>query len=193
MTTIESRPLTPAAERLLTAAGELFYAYGITSVGVDRIADTAGTTKKTLYDRFGSKDGLITAYLQRRCDRWKQHCTEYLDRVAPEPGTERVLAVYDALEAWMVDNDRGCGFINAFAELAGTGHAGLAIIREEKAWMRELYIDLLTEAGVAGPQDRGLELALLHEGAIVQLTAGDEPAAMPAARRLAERLITSTL
>lgn len=191
MTTTAQPPLTPAAERLLAAAGELFYDHGITAVGVDRIADAAGTTKKTLYDRFGSKEGLITAYLQRRCDRWQDHCLSYLDRVAPNPGVDRVLAVFDALEAWMVKNTRGCGFINAFAELAGTGHSGLDVIRAEKAWLLELYVTLIRDAGVADPNTRGLELALLHEGAIVQLTAGDVPGAMAAARGLAERLITA--
>lgn len=191
MTTSPQRPLTPAAERLLAAAGELFYDHGITAVGVDRIADAAGTTKKTLYDRFGSKEGLITAYLQRRCDRWKDYCQSYLDRVEPDPGVDRVLTVFDALEAWMLTNTRGCGFINAFAELAGTGHSGLDVIRAEKAWLLELYIGLLRDAEVANPEARGLELALLHEGAIVQLTAGEVPTAMAAARSLAERLITT--
>lgn len=186
-----TRHLTPAAERLLAAAGELFYAHGITSVGVDRIADTAGTTKKTLYDRFGSKDGLITAYLQRRFDLWKAYCLAHLDEKAPDAGVPRVLAVFDALEAWMVDNDRGCGFINAFAELAGTGHTGLDVIRDEKTWMRGLYVELLAAAGIDDPDGLGLELALLHEGAIVQLTAGDVPTAMTAARSLAARLITT--
>ena len=40
--------LTPAAERLLTAASELFYAHGIRAVGVDALAEAAGTTKKNL-------------------------------------------------------------------------------------------------------------------------------------------------
>ena len=58
--------LTPAGERLLEAASELFYSRGIRAVGVDLIADVAGTTKETLYDRFGSKDGLVVLYLRRR-------------------------------------------------------------------------------------------------------------------------------
>ena len=52
--------LTEAGTRLLEAASELFYDRGVRAVGVDLIAETAGTTKKTLYDRFGSKDALVT-------------------------------------------------------------------------------------------------------------------------------------
>jgi AcrR family transcriptional regulator len=33
-------------------------------VGVDAIAAEAGVTKKTLYDKFGSKDRLVAAYLR---------------------------------------------------------------------------------------------------------------------------------
>jgi AcrR family transcriptional regulator len=41
-------------DRLLNAASELFYAEGITSVGIDRIIERAGVAKATLYSSFGS-------------------------------------------------------------------------------------------------------------------------------------------
>jgi AcrR family transcriptional regulator len=56
--------LTPAARRILDAAAGLFYAQGIHAVGVEAIAAAAHVTKKTLYDRFGSKEALIAAYLE---------------------------------------------------------------------------------------------------------------------------------
>ncbi len=69
----ESEPvLTRAGHRLLDAASALFYARGIRAVGVDLIADEAGTTKKTLYDCFGSKDALVALYLRRRAIRWQE-------------------------------------------------------------------------------------------------------------------------
>src|SRR5690606_17875284 len=43
---------TPKARAVLAAANELFYAHGIQAIGVDAIAERAGVTKKTLYDRF---------------------------------------------------------------------------------------------------------------------------------------------
>ena len=58
--------LTPAAARVLEVASRLFYERGIHAVGVDAIAEAAGVTKKTIYDRFRSKDNLIAAYLERR-------------------------------------------------------------------------------------------------------------------------------
>ncbi|MEJ7635861.1 TetR family transcriptional regulator [Aeromicrobium sp.] len=189
MTTITQPRMTPTAIRILETAEGLFYAHGLRAVGVERIADEAGTTKKTIYDRFGSKDGLITAYLRQRCDRWHSHATSYVEEHEPEPSRARVLAVLDALDSWMAVNRRGCGFVNAYAELAGTGHNGLSIIAEEKIWTRDYYIGLLTELGVPDPGPRGRELALVHEGAIVQLTAGAQPEAMADARELMRRLI----
>jgi AcrR family transcriptional regulator len=189
MSTIAQPRMTPAAARLLETASTLFYRHGLTAVGVERIADEAGTTKKTLYDRFGSKDGLITAYLRGRRDRWHAHVLVTLDAAHPAPGKGRVLAMIDALESWMADNDRGCGFVNAHAELAGTEHPGLAVIAEEKAWTRRHYVDQLTAMDVPEAVRRGHELAMVHEGAVVQATAGAQPEALAEARTLMERLV----
>ena len=51
--------MTPAGERILRTASDLFYARGIHATGVETIAQEAGVTKKTIYDCFGSKDALI--------------------------------------------------------------------------------------------------------------------------------------
>ena len=53
-------------ERLLEAAGELFYAEGIQSVGIDRVIERAGVAKASLYSTFGSKEELVEAYLDER-------------------------------------------------------------------------------------------------------------------------------
>src|SRR6202795_1678937 len=53
----------PPRERILAAARELFYRRGIHAVGVDAIAETAGTNKMTLYRHFASKDALVAACL----------------------------------------------------------------------------------------------------------------------------------
>ena len=50
-------------ERILSAAGDLFYARGINAVGVDTIVAQSGAAKTTLYANFGSKDE------QRSCPR----------------------------------------------------------------------------------------------------------------------------
>src|SRR6185436_14954243 len=54
----------PPRERILAAARELFYRRGIHAVGVDAIAEAAGTNKMTLYRHFASKDDLVAACLR---------------------------------------------------------------------------------------------------------------------------------
>lgn len=190
-----ARPLTPAGERLLAAASGLFYSRGIRAVGVDLIAEEAGTTKKTLYDRFGSKDALVALYLQRRAERWKAYVLRHLDEHASGPGVGRVLAVFDALGEWVDEQDRGCAFVNAYAEIGGTDHPGVAVIRADKQWMRALFERLVSQAaevadvGVPGAEEVGAQLHLLYEGAIVATTAGGQQDALDHARAAAGRLL----
>ena len=179
--------LTPAAQRLLAAAAELFYAHGIRAVGVDTIAEAAGTTKKTLYDRFGSKDALVALYLSHRALRWQEFLDEEL--AAHPPGANRVLAVFDAVGRWLADQDRGCAFVNAYAEVGGTDHPALPVIRGEKEWMRHRLIALAAETGTAHPEATGAAIHLLYEGALVAATAGKDPEALATARKAAARLL----
>ncbi|MGU3432017.1 hypothetical protein ACNHUS_03280 [Actinomycetes bacterium M1A6_2h] len=74
---------------------------------------------------------------------------------APDPGPDRVLTVFDALEVWMRDNDRGCGFVNAFAGIGGTDHPGLGVIRKERTWGRDLLVRLACEADLDDAQTLG--------------------------------------
>ena len=181
-------PMTPVGERLVQTASRLFYDRGIRAVGVDLIAADAGTTKKTLYDRFGSKDALVVLYLRRRAERWQTLVLEHLAE-RPEPGAPRVLAVFDALEGWLAEQWRGCAFVNAYAEMGGTEHPGLPVVHAEKALMRRLFPALAEEAGYADAMRLGAQVHLLYEGAVVLLTAGDDGDALAAARNAAERLL----
>ncbi len=182
MTTTTDEPmLTPAARRILEAASELYYGRGINTVGMDLVAEHAGTTKKTIYDRFGSKDGLVVAYLEARARRWQTHVEAHL-LSSTESGADRPLVVIDALESWMAQGTRGCGFVNAYAELSTQSSAATRVVRREKEWVRDLYAGLVAEAGFSSPAALGRQLAVIHEGAIVELTAGDSPEAFEDAR-----------
>src|SRR5438128_12593927 len=54
----------PPRERILAVARDLFYRRGIHAVGVDAIAEAAGTNKMTLYRHFASKDELVAECLR---------------------------------------------------------------------------------------------------------------------------------
>ncbi|MFF5588800.1 TetR/AcrR family transcriptional regulator [Streptomyces hygroscopicus] len=179
--------LTPAARRVLDAAAELFYGRGINAVGVDLIAKRAGVTKKTLYERFGSKEALVAAYLRERDERWRAWLTAEVDK---SPPADRVLATFDALAAWMRrENPRGCGFVNAAAELPDAGHPARQVIADQKRWLRGYLRHLCEDADVAAPDELADELLLLHEGATVLygLSAVADPVGI--SRRMALRAL----
>ncbi|GAA3500507.1 TetR/AcrR family transcriptional regulator [Streptomyces prasinosporus] len=158
--------LTPAARRVLEAAGRLFYERGIHAVGVDLIAAEAGVTKKTLYDRFGSKDRIVVEYLAARDERWRAFLAPYLD--AARPGAARVLAVFDASRAWAEGNgSKGCGMINAHAEIGDPTHPAHPVVTGQKQWMLALFTRLAGDVAPDGVDRLGRALMLLHEGALV--------------------------
>ena len=46
----------------------------------------------------------------------------FCSRTCTTPARTGVLAVFDALAAWLREQGRGCAFVNAYAEVGGTGH-----------------------------------------------------------------------
>jgi AcrR family transcriptional regulator len=187
-TTTDEPNLTPAARRILEAATELFYGRGINSVGVELVAERAGTTKKTIYDRFGSKEGLVVAYLEARARRWQTHVTDYVASVQGG-AADRAVAVIDALESWLEMADRGCGFVAAYAELSTSSERATVVVRAEKQWMRELFAGLLAGGGIEDDGTLARQLALVQEGAIVESTAGGSPYALVDARAAMRTLL----
>lgn len=156
------KPLTGAARRILDAASKLFYRSGIHAVGVDAIAAESGVTKRTLYDRFGSKDALVVAYLAERNRQWWERLEQRL-ATAERP---RALAVFDSYLADVDDGERGCAFINAAGELPCT-HPAFGVIREHKVRVRERLTELIADDRlVDDPQEAAEHIYLLLEGAV---------------------------
>src|SRR3954449_5703511 len=103
----------PPRDRILAAARELFYRHGIRAVGVDAIAEAAGTNKMTLYRHFASKDELVADYL-RECARLAAANWDRLE--AEHPGD--ALAQLRGWIARMAErvahaDERGCPLVNA--------------------------------------------------------------------------------
>src|SRR5262252_10182806 len=55
------RLVSDANARIAALAAERFHEHGITATGVDALSRAAGISKRTLYQRFGSKDAVIVA------------------------------------------------------------------------------------------------------------------------------------
>ena len=183
----------PVPERLLAAAAMLFYRDGIHATGVDAVLAEAKVARRSLYRHFGSKDGLVAAFLERRDREWRDWFARTVAAVAATPQT-RLVRLFDVLETWFrMKSFHGCAFINAAAETGDPGHALRVAARRHKDMVRALIEGWAAEAGAPDPALLARELALLAEGAIVTaMVSPGEPAAETAktlARLAVERAI----
>ncbi|MEI2774875.1 MAG: TetR/AcrR family transcriptional regulator [Tetrasphaera sp.] len=178
--------LTPGAQRIVEVASELFYRRGIHAVGVDTIARESGITKRTLYDRFGSKDALVAVYLRARHQAWWQH----LEHQIAETPSPRALAMFDAYADQGWASDRGCAFLNAAGELAAD-HPAYPVVRAHKQAVRDRLTELVRAdcPDADDPETLAEHLFLLLEGAVAHRGIDDNTALLTSARELAEHLV----
>jgi AcrR family transcriptional regulator len=190
MTTTADTGRTSARDRLLAAANELFYAEGVHTVGIDRIIERAGVAKASLYSSYGSKDGLVEAYLRSR------HAT-IADRMARSlrrhsNARERLLGVFDAqAETFARPGFRGCAFVNATSE-AHDARADAAA-DDYRLWVRALFTELAEDAGVADPDTLARQLHLLYDGAGVSARMDRDPRTAAITRAAAAALLDTVL
>lgn len=159
----------PPRERILKAAGELFYRQGIRAVGVDAIAEAAGTNKMTLYRHFPSKDELVAEYLRQFAKR----AVSFWDRLETEHPGDPLAQLHAWVEHMAGDvicrGGRGCALANAAVELAEKEHPARRVIEAFKKAQRERLTRLCRAAGLADPELLADELHLVLEGARVSL------------------------
>ena len=180
-----------ARERLLAAAGELFYEDGIQNVGVDRVIERAGVAKASLYNTYGSKDELVKAYLESRHARQTQRINRALEQ-ATTPRA-RLLAPFDAQsELFHEPGFNGCAFIGAAAG-SPRGSTVEQVCDAYRAWVRALFTELAEQAGIPDPAALARRLHLLFDGAAVSSKMDRDPTAALAARATAEALIDQAL
>jgi AcrR family transcriptional regulator len=180
-----------ARERLLTAADELFYAEGVHTVGIDRIIEHAGVAKASLYSTFGSKDGLIRAYLEGRHQRRRERLLGALARY--DDPRDRLLGVFDLLaELAALPSFRGCAFYNASAGSAAEGVVK-EVCDENRSWTRTLFTDLAREAGARDPQALADQLVILYDGSSVGARMDRSAAAATTSRAVAAALLDAAV
>ena len=173
-------------DRLLDAAERLIYRDGISGTGVDTILAEASVARMSLYNRFGNKDGLVLAALDRRDRRWMAWYEGRVAALAPA-GPARMIALFDALGEWFRQPDfHGCAFINAAGELADPTHDVRQLAARHKLALARFVTEVATGAG-QGTQGRAL--FLLIEGAIVAAMVEGRPDAAQDARDVAARLL----
>jgi AcrR family transcriptional regulator len=156
---------SPARERILAAADDLFRRVGIRGVGVEAIAEAAGTTKMTLYRHFESKDELITEWM-RGVIAQKEAAWEEIRAEHPgDPLGQLVSWSRRTAEALAQMEERGSAIQNALAELPEPDHPARRVIDEHRVREHERITAVCREAGFPEPELTADEFYFLIEGA----------------------------
>jgi len=170
-------------DRLLETASGLFYGEGIHSVGVDRLVSEAGVTRATFYRHFPTKEALVEAYLRATDQRLRGNVENALKDRDPRQALEALLELIG--QRTSAPGFRGCQFINAAAEYPDAAHPVHVAVNEHRAWFRQVATEVARDIGHPDPEQAGLFLVLLHDGALVAAELDGDPEAVRAAVKMA--------
>jgi AcrR family transcriptional regulator len=158
-------------DKIFETACDLFYQHGIRAVGVDAIAQGAGTNKMSFYRSFPSKEDLVAEYLREQ----ERDYFEWWDStIAPHKGDARkqLIALFegfmsmscrDAVES-ECRTSRGCALGNAAVEIPEDNEMLAGIVHDYKSEIRKRLRKLSRDAGARDPNALGDALMLLMEG-----------------------------
>jgi AcrR family transcriptional regulator len=183
----------PETERIAAVAAAQFHECGITATGVDALSRAAGVSKRTLYQRFGSKRGLVVAAYDSLDLPVYRMFTAPIEAELDDP-REQLDAFFAQLEPILASPEfRGCPFTNAASELPDPDHPAHAIVRRHKERIRRWLRDRARAAGAADANELSRRLMLVFAGA--QSQALIERSGRPAreARSMAAALIEASI
>jgi len=175
--------------RIAMLAAEQFHEHGITATGVEALSRAAGISKRTLYERFGSKEGLITAAYDALDLPVYRMFTEGIEAKTDDP-RRQLEAFFAQLESIVrMPEFRGCPFTNAASELSDPDHPAHKVVRRHKERIRRWLLMRARAAGAANPEELSRRLMLVFAGVQSQALVERSPRPARDARRLAKALI----
>jgi AcrR family transcriptional regulator len=178
-------------ERIVEEAMRLFEQEGIATVPVARIVEEAGVAPMTVYRRFGSKDELVAAALERWSARWLLWLETGIDRF--DDPEARFAALWDTLAEWFAtESYRGSFVANAAVELRSQPrHPAHQVLATHRTALHQLLENLVKHAGAHDPADLATQLQVLIEGAAALSLVDSRLAVTHAARGLAEAALSA--
>jgi AcrR family transcriptional regulator len=168
---IESICKPRVRDKIFETACDLFYQHGIRAVGVDAIAQEAGTNKMSFYRSFPSKEDLVAEYLREQ----EREYFEWWDgTIAPHAGDARkqLIALFEGFMSMSCSDagesecrtSRGCALGNAAVEIPEDNEMLAGIVHGYKSEIRKRLRKLAKEAGARDANALGDSLMLLLEG-----------------------------
>lgn len=125
-------------EHIITTAGDLFYANGYNSTGINEIIAKTGIAKATLYSHFKSKEEICIAYLTHRHNAFIAELKSFTSK--RKKGKNQLMAIFDFLrEMYREEDFYGCWALKTLGELSSKEKKLLAVIQKQK---KELLLHL---------------------------------------------------
>jgi len=155
----------PPRERILVAADDLFRRVGIRGVGVEAIAEAAGTNKMTLYRHFASKDELIAEWMRGIIKQKEKVWDEIIANHPNDPAGQLVEWSRRTAQAFAQMEERGSAMLNALAELPEPDHPARKVIDEHRVAEHDRILKLCREARFDDPDLAADQFYFMLEGA----------------------------
>ncbi|MFE3248383.1 TetR/AcrR family transcriptional regulator [Streptomyces sp. NPDC059209] len=166
------RRVSEARERLLGTAGQLFYAEGIHTVGVDRLVAEAKVTNATFYRHFRSKDDLAVAYIGSVDQAIRAQIGTLTAADVPADAILRGIGA-SLVEQIRSPGYRGCAFLNAAAEFPDPGHPVHRAVVEHREWFLRTITALFARIADTSADHAGRHFVMLRDGAMSAGYLGD--------------------
>lgn len=177
-------------ERLLEAAQKLTYTHGM-GVGVDALLKEANVARRSLYEHFGGKDGLIAEVLRRSAAEDEADYHRVM-RAAGDDPRDRLLAIFDRLAEIIARPDfHGCRYLAADLALSEPGHPVHEITREYHRHVLGLLEHELAALGHPRPARAADQFLLLIDATLAAGTTRPETLPAASARELAEQVLNA--
>lgn len=164
--------VSKARERLLATAGQLFYAEGIHTVGVDRLVAEAKVTNATFYRHFRSKEELAVAYIGSVDHAIRTQVGALTAAAAPPDAILRGIGA-SLVEQIRSPGYRGCAFLNAAAEFPDPAHPVHQAVVQHRDWFLTTITALFAEITADSADHAGRHFVMLRDGAMSAGYLGD--------------------
>ena len=162
-TSARERAAADRRDAILTAAKAVFMEEGYELASMDRIAERAGTTKRTVYDRIGPKEALFGAVVERACSNFVHdlpgpddlpadphvglpRAAEQAAEQLASPGCARLIRLITA------EGERRPQYVAALRQAFADGEAKF-----------RAYLDACVAAGTLKPHDTALTARLFSD------------------------------
>ncbi len=155
----------PPRQRILDAADDLFRRVGIRGVGVEAIAEAAGTNKMTLYRHFASKDELVAEWVRGIVAKKEAEWDDIAAKHPDDPGAQLVDWSRRVAKKFAEAEERGSALGNALAELPEPDHPARQVIDAHRVREHERIRGVCREAGFPEPELAADQFYMLLEGA----------------------------